>query len=181
MESTEQEIRDKAASMDVYEPVQTMVERFMITGRPTPMYWMYTTRTYGLKIRYTTSAAGVIDWVDDEVRYQNVAFTMRQFRGWVHGLTGECQRILTQELLIIPDENDPDQITPVIPWDSIYDNPSESQPGWSFQDDIRNQFPVNRSRWLYNRMFDNESIRQEFMYSGERIRWRRDRFKRYLR
>ena len=61
MESTEQEIRNKAASMDVYEPVQTMVERFMITGRPTPMYWMYTTRTYGLKIRYTTSAAGVIN------------------------------------------------------------------------------------------------------------------------
>jgi hypothetical protein len=30
-------------------------------------------------------------------------------------------------------------------------------------------------------MFNNESIRQEFMYSGERIRWRRDRFKRYLR
>jgi superfamily II DNA or RNA helicase len=82
---------------------------------------------------------------------------------------------------MIPDENDPDQITPVIPWDSIYDNPSESKPGWSFQDDIRNQFPVNGSRWLYDRMFDNESIRQEFMYSGERIRWRRDRFKRYLR
>jgi hypothetical protein len=38
IETTEQEIRDKAASMDVYEPVQTMVERFMITGRPTPMY-----------------------------------------------------------------------------------------------------------------------------------------------
>jgi hypothetical protein len=33
---------------------------------------------------------------------------------------------------MIPDKNDPDQITPVIPWDSIYDNPSESQPGWSF-------------------------------------------------
>jgi hypothetical protein len=61
METTEQEIRDKAASMDVYEPVQAMVERFMITGRPTPMYWMYTTRTYGLKIRYTTSAAGAIN------------------------------------------------------------------------------------------------------------------------
>ena len=66
------------------------------------MYWMYSTRTYGLKIRYTTCAAGAINWVDDEVRHQNVAFTMRQFRGWIHGLTGECQIILIRSYWWFP-------------------------------------------------------------------------------
>ena len=57
-----------------------MVERFMLMRHPTPMKWMFMTRTYGLRIRYDTTAGGSIRWERDVVSYQNVRFGMGQFR-----------------------------------------------------------------------------------------------------
>jgi hypothetical protein len=38
-------------------------------GKPMPMDWIFESRSYGFKIRYTTAAEGVIDWKGDQISY----------------------------------------------------------------------------------------------------------------
>jgi hypothetical protein len=51
----------------------------MTTMEPTPMKWMLDSRTYGMKIRYSTTAEGLIAWHGDRITYQHYQFTMDQF------------------------------------------------------------------------------------------------------
>jgi superfamily II DNA helicase RecQ len=55
---------------------------------------------------------------------------------------------------------------PPINWDSMVDNPSESQVGWSFLDDERNKFAVDGQWWLYKRMFEEQRLREQFVDEG---------------
>ena len=45
-------------------------------SKPTPMDWIFESRSYGLKIRYTTTASGVIDWDGDQITYYDKKFTI---------------------------------------------------------------------------------------------------------
>ena len=38
------------------------VERYMMMTKPTPMKWIFMIRTYGMKIRYSTTAPGTVQW-----------------------------------------------------------------------------------------------------------------------
>jgi hypothetical protein len=56
--------------------VGEMAGRFMtlITfgGKPTPMDTILRLRAFGFKIRFTTNADGVIDWIGDTLLYSNI-------------------------------------------------------------------------------------------------------------
>jgi hypothetical protein len=54
---------------DYLEELEPMMQQFMTTHGPTPMKWMFDTRSYGLKIQYTTTAEGSIRWNGDEITY----------------------------------------------------------------------------------------------------------------
>src|SRR5690242_2746291 len=62
---------DKAPSH--FHFVREMANRFMTltsyNGEPTPMDSIQRLKAYGMKIRLTTSAEGVVDWVDDTLLY----------------------------------------------------------------------------------------------------------------
>ncbi|KFY96170.1 hypothetical protein V500_02554 [Pseudogymnoascus sp. VKM F-4518 (FW-2643)] len=58
---------------------------------PTPVQWVYQTRSYGFKIRYTTPTAGKIQWIRDKVLYPGTRVQMSQLRSMVHGLIGEAR------------------------------------------------------------------------------------------
>jgi hypothetical protein len=49
----------------MFDIVQRKVQKFIILvsdkGRPTPIDWIYKYRTYSIKIRYNTTAEGVIE------------------------------------------------------------------------------------------------------------------------
>lgn len=111
----------------VYQAVKKQVEEFMTTAGPTPMHWIYDTRTYGLKIQLTTGGVGTVDWFGDELRYRHVRFRLDAFRSWVHGVVYECRRILMSELLLLPESQEPVTTAPVIPWDELYDDPTQAQ------------------------------------------------------
>jgi hypothetical protein len=64
------------------------------------MDWIYKCRMYGMKIRYNTTAKGVIEWEGNRVLYQGICFNIEQLQGMVHGLVEETRRDL-MELLII--------------------------------------------------------------------------------
>jgi hypothetical protein len=59
-----------------HQLVQEMANRFMTLteygGKPTPMDTILRLRAFGFKIRFTTNAEGVIDWVGDTLLYSNI-------------------------------------------------------------------------------------------------------------
>ncbi|KFY90217.1 hypothetical protein V500_05234 [Pseudogymnoascus sp. VKM F-4518 (FW-2643)] len=137
-EMTEVEARKEATSY--YGLVKKFVGQFTTMtygGRdPTPMQWIYQTRSYGFKIRYTTPAAGKIHWIRDEVLYHGTRVQMSQLRSMAHGLIGEARDELFGKLMVVTDEGG----VPSIDWDNTVDQPSETKVGWSFLDDERNKF-----------------------------------------
>ena len=160
-------------------PVGRKMERFMMMSQPTPMKWIFMTRTYGLKIRYSTTAPGTVQWHrGNRVQYRGIKFSVQQLQSWVSGLTEECRRIMSRDLGF-EDEHHP---IPPIPWDTLTDNPSVYKPGYSFIHDDRNQFPVDGSRWLFDRVINEEDIRAGFVQDAdsEPLDWCRDRVARYM-
>ncbi len=159
--------------------IQGMVRQFMVEEQPVPMSWIFSTRRYGLKIRYTTTASGRIHWDGDTIGYQNVKFSMGQFRAWVHGLVGECQSILEKDLLMINEDIGGGEELPQIPWSALGDNPSENRPGYHLVNHNESQLPVDGHSWLFHRIVGNPQRAQEFLSDGKE--WRAARIKSYLR
>jgi hypothetical protein len=80
-------------------------------------------RTYRLKIYYNSTARGHVKWVSqDEMLYKDLQFNMAQFRGIVHGLATESQRLLIDELLY--SSSSAAKLIPSVPWESLRDNPT---------------------------------------------------------
>jgi hypothetical protein len=176
------ECRQKTSSY--YHLISRMVKKFMTMSPgdrdPTPMQWIFRARSYGFKIRYTTTAEGCIQWIGDTVLYQQIRFNMAEVRTMVHGLVDEARAVLYQELMMVDVSSqgtaDATQV-PGIDWDTMVDNPSENRVGWSFLDDERSRFKVDGKWWLYQRMFTEQKIRERFMdedSQGERPRIRKD-------
>ena len=133
---------------------------------PTPMQWIFRARSYGFKIRYTTTADGCIQWIGDTILYQQIRFNMAEVRTMIRGLIGEARDVLYKELMMVDVDSqgqvDATQV-PGIDWDTMVDNPSENRVGWSFLDDERSRFEVDGKWWLYQRMFTEQRVRERFI------------------
>jgi hypothetical protein len=115
-------------------------------------------RTYGLKVHYNSTSPGHVMWMgEDQLLYQQIAFTMGDFRGFAHGLVTAAQDILGQLCM------QPYNQMPPIPWTALYDDPSESQPGWNFLQDAQTRWPVNGPRWMINWVRAEPAMQQQFM------------------
>ena len=157
--------------------VQQMTDRFMIRGSHSPMQWMLDLRIYGLKIHYHKTASGHVEWKGtDELLYKELQFSMSQFRGMVHGLQLETRRLLQEDLLF----GDKQHEVPVVPWDSLRDNPTDSRHGWNFLQDPRTKWPVDGKQWLKNRLRDDKKIQRDFVKQTSGIRLDHDRVIRYI-
>jgi hypothetical protein len=116
----EKEARTMATSY--YRLVKQFVGQFMTmahSGRdPTPMQWIYQTRSYRFKIRYTTPAARKIQWIQEEVLYPGTRVQMSQLWSMVHRLIREACDELFGELIIVRDRLEgSDNTKPVPPID----------------------------------------------------------------
>ncbi|KAK6591435.1 DNA helicase [Botrytis cinerea] len=167
--------REKASSH--YILTRGLVSAFMTMAHdgkdPTPMQWLYRSRSYGFKIRYTTTAEGKIQWIGDDVLYANMRFGMSQFRGMIHGLVGEAREELFEKLMVVRMSADREvdmKQAPPIHWDRMVDQPSETRVGWSFLDDERNQFAVCKQWWLYERMYKEEGLREQFIGAAGKLK-----------
>lgn len=170
----EAEINDTVPSH--YQLVQKSVSIFMTMahgGRnPTPMQWLYRSRSYGFKIRYTTAAAGKVQWIGDDFLYSGMRFSIHKFRGMVHGLVAEAREILFRKLLMVEMNEDGEvdaRKVPPINWDQLVDNLAETRVGWSFLDDERNQFAVDGKWWLYDRIFKEQTLREKWLDENGQI------------
>lgn len=70
--------QDKANSH--YMLTQRLVYTFMTIAHngkdPKPIQWLYRSRLYSFKIRYTTIAKGKIQWIGDNVLYPKIWFSI---------------------------------------------------------------------------------------------------------
>lgn len=141
------------------EWVKYMVDTFMVRGTNGPVQWLLDLRTYGMKVFFNTPAEGHIGWKSgDELLYKQIHFTMGDFRGFVHGLVGRMRQQLVEELMFCSET-----APPVIPWEGLYDDPTQNAPGWSFIRDIRTRWPVDGDEWLIQRVRREPALRQRFV------------------
>jgi RecQ family ATP-dependent DNA helicase len=167
---SEKQARARVESM--FDLVRRKVQRYMTLvtdkSQPTPIDWIFESRTYGLKIRYTTAAEGSIDWVGDQISYQKIKFTMTQLRDMVHGLVEEAKRDLMELMMIRKNadgEFDEMQV-PFVDIEKLEDDCSEEKVGWSFLDDIRNQWSVDGKWWLLDRVCTEERLKEQWERKG---------------
>src|SRR5271170_4324576 len=158
----------KSRTEPIFDIVRRRVRKFMTLvsekGQPTPMDWIYECRTYGMKIRYSTTADGVLEWEGNRVLYQNIRFNMEQLRGMMHGLVEETRRDLIQLLMLrmnAEGEVEEGQLPP-IDWERLNDNASEEKVGWSFLKDGQNKFAVDGKWWLLKRISQEPRLQQEW-------------------
>jgi hypothetical protein len=59
-------VNAQSRTKPMFNIVRRRVHKFITLvsdkGRPTPIDWIYNCQTYGMKIRYNTTAEGVIEW-----------------------------------------------------------------------------------------------------------------------
>jgi superfamily II DNA helicase RecQ len=164
-----------------YELVRKMVDRFMgLEGgrrEPTPMDWMISKRTYGMKIRFITTADGTVIWVGETIIYKKVEFSMIQLKLMIQNVVANVRMELMRDVLMIPldDVGDINEgQVPSIDWLALRDNMAEQRVGWSFLDDVRNGSSVDSPWWLFNRIFQDSRLKKRFVQSEDPIQWRQD-------
>jgi hypothetical protein len=97
----------------------------------------------------------------DQLLYQQYNFLIGDFRGFIHGLISSTRQILYEELLLTETRS-----VPTIPWQAIYDDPTETAHKWSFLQDTRTTWPVVGEEWMIGRVRHDRAVRQRFIESS---------------
>lgn len=164
------------------QALEEMQERFMVYNTRSPMNWIQKLRTYGKRIRDTTTGLGHISWSDDkeELAYKELKLTMTGFKGFVLQqikFAGEQLR----SLLYMQLEEDTIAHLPELDLKRLKDNAAVKTPGWNFLCDPRNTTLQGYERWLLNRVISTDQLRKDFFLEAESARWRRPAAERYLK
>jgi hypothetical protein len=48
-------------------------------------------RTYGLKVHFKITSEGEVEWINDELLYKAIRFTMPEFRSFAYGLINDVE------------------------------------------------------------------------------------------
>jgi superfamily II DNA or RNA helicase len=147
----------------VISEVTRMVDGFSKHGTSSPLENMVVLRAHGFSIHFDRTAEGRVNWKDrNTLLYENMEFTMGQFRSTAHGLVAEALGLLTDGLLYGE--------LPAVPWQSMCDNPVNQTPGWSFLKDRRTRWPVDGRTWMLDRVEESQDLRKKFYIKGEMSR-----------
>ena len=176
----------RESSDSYYKLVRKMVDRFIgLEGgqrEPTLIDWMISKRSYGMKIRFTTTADGTVTWIGDTIIYKKVEFSMIQLKLMVQSVVANVRMELMRDLMMIP-LNDIGDVNeghvPSINWPALRDNMAERRVGWSFLDDVRNPFSVDGSWWLFKRIFQDRRLKKQFVQCEEPIQWRQEAMEKF--
>ena len=109
-------------------------------------------RRIRIKIHYSSTSAGNVDWVGDQIRYKKIELSMDQLRGMVHGLTARTYGAL--EAVLVLKEAD----FPRIPWLALRDDPTREGIDHNFTQHERNPSPVDASTWLIDHLIDERFL-----------------------
>ncbi len=124
--------------------------------------------------------------------FGHIDFTMSALRGMAFGMIQECRVLLFRSLLMV-EVNDNGELTqrgiatlPVIPWKNLVDDPAQRKPGWSVFEDKRNKFPVDGKTWLWDRIWSEDVLFEQFVDTSGRgasdatmVTWKENRLRQY--
>jgi len=159
-ESEDGPARRRRRGRSSFEWVRKMMDGFMVRGCGSPVQWMLDLRSYGMKIGFNTTSAGHVNWRDgDTLEYKAVKFNMAEFRGMVGKLCQDTKRALLEDVMFASSADE----VPAIPWNELYDDPSNDEIGWSFIRDQRSRLPVEGTSWLHERIGKREDLRRRFV------------------
>ncbi|KAA8646653.1 uncharacterized protein ATNIH1004_005328 [Aspergillus tanneri] len=169
------------------DALDAMRERFLLHGVCAPFAWITRLRTYGKKVQNTTTSQGYIYWSDDEqtLSYKGLRLTMAGFRRFVR-VEVELAQAELEELFLVHDEEDRGDVVPHLPLAELQDDPTNNQRGWNFLQyrPNRSVLPVDRERWLLNRVLTSNWLREEFLdveKTDAQVVWRMAAVHRYLK
>ncbi|RTE68056.1 hypothetical protein BHE90_017567, partial [Fusarium euwallaceae] len=151
----------------LFRIVRRKVRQFMIRvpeGEdidPTPMNWIINTRTYGMRIRFTTPGSEMIDWRGDMIVCGQVRLRMTEISDMLHNLVVRARKILVRLAMghiaekkkgkkkekkneeeeddDDGEEEDDEARLPRIPWSKMEDRHGESALEHSFLSDEHNK------------------------------------------
>jgi hypothetical protein len=160
------------AATGLFVIVQEKMRRFMTMvvekNDPSPMDWIFDARSYGMRIRFTTTASPVIDWVGDRVSYQRIQFTINQLSDMLHELVAEMKASLGKLLMVDDGQGGNDYTTvPEIDWVKMEDDHSEDRFGYSFLQDDRNAWVAAGEAWVARQMLQRRDKRVAWFASGQ--------------
>jgi len=175
----EAEVAEKSTMMDedqargeatgIFQLVRRKVRRFMTlvsekdNAELTPMDWIYDTRSYGFKIRYTTAAEGSIDWKGDEITRGRVRFRIGALAEMLHTLAQEAKAELGQLAMVGAEHR---RVLPTIEWSRLEDDHGEDRISYSFLRDDRNTWLAKGDGWVLERILEARQHREEWV-SGD--------------
>ncbi|KAK3046025.1 hypothetical protein LTR09_012462 [Extremus antarcticus] len=143
-----------------FEWVRKMMDGFIVRGSASPIQWMLDLRTYGLKIHYSTTVVGHVNWKDKyTLEYKAIRFSMDQFREMVHQLVESTRRALFEDVLFAQGREE----LPRVPWDVLFDDPTNGEVGWNFINDQRSRLPIDGRGWLSERIQSQSRLRDPFV------------------
>jgi hypothetical protein len=141
--NTEQAVAMAKTHLDFMQEMASCFMTLMaFNGRPMPMDSILRLQVFGMKIRLTTNAESVIDWIGDTLLYGNIRFSMSQLRSMIHGMIASTQQHVWGKLMLLQTDSEGEIVAgttrlPMIHWDWLVDNAAEKRVGWGFMEDPR--------------------------------------------
>lgn len=111
-----------------------------------------------MKIRFMTTAGGVIDWIGDQVIFRRIRFSMAELSGFMHAVLQEARNIIAELTMC---GSDGIHALPAIAWDDVYDDNSNDEVGYTFIKDSRNAPWVEKGRGYVKRQLVQSRKRRE--------------------
>lgn len=160
-------------------------ERFMTIDCRTPFSWTIQLRSFGKKIRDSTTSIGYIQWSEDEktLFYKDLELRISDFRAFVRAQVVVAQRLLEKIMMLHPEENRED-VVPLLHLHNIRDNPTVIDNGWNFLQDNRNKASLpDGSTWMLRRVLDKEWLREDLVSTDaqSKVEWKPKALQEYRR
>ncbi len=157
----------------LFDIVRPKFQRFMTvvsaTSQPSPMDWIFSTRTYGRAIASSIPTDGDVVWQGSQITYGRVSFdAVTQLSDFVSVLVDEA-RALMARLLMVDDlvetwDDEPLALVPQVDWSLVKDDHSEDSIGYSFLTDDRNtQWVRKGNHWVVRQLVRLESRRAAWL------------------
>lgn len=163
--------------------LEEMCGRFMVDNTSSPLAWAIRLRSFGKKIKTSTTSQGFITWSEDQetLSYKDIELTISQFRSFVAGVLVQAQKSL-RHLLLLHEDEEVITTVPRLPLHEIKDNPANTTHGWCFLDDQRNQHIFQPGkRWLMRRILEKVWLQNEFvrLTQDDKVEWKDTAIKEY--
>ncbi len=155
--------------------VVRMMNWFMMQDSHNLMQWMMNLRTYELKIHFNIISDDHIDWVNDQILYKSIQFSMSDFRDMIHELMRESHCMLMKDLMFKDVELDSFWIA----WWLLRDNSIENTWDWNFIQNVHNQL-IDAQSWLFDQINQNENVKRKFIKSDQELIWNQVEIEKYM-